>query len=90
MKQKKAIKEVGSYLRTARVNVLLSQREVGHKFGFTTAQFISNIERGICLPPAQTHKLFVQTYKLKPQEFAEKILNVEKVKIMASIQGAVL
>ena len=90
MKRKAAIKNIGSYLQDARYNMHISQKEMGDHFGFKTPQFVSNIERGICLPPAWTHAHFVEKYKLDPQVFAEKILHVEKVRLMESIQGAAL
>ena len=38
-------------LKTLRMKAGLSQKEVASSLGYTTAQFISNIERGVAMPP---------------------------------------
>lgn len=39
------------YLKLLRIQAGFSQRDVSAAFGLTSMQFISNIERGLCLPP---------------------------------------
>ncbi len=42
---------VGRFLRSARVSAGLTQLDVTNALGYTTAQFCSNWERGISIPP---------------------------------------
>lgn len=42
---------IGKFLRDARVSAGLTQRDVSAKMGYTSAQFVSNWERGVCAPP---------------------------------------
>lgn len=50
MQTRKAFKKLGPKLQEIRVNRNLTQREIAQACGFTTAQFVSNIERGISPP----------------------------------------
>lgn len=42
---------VGQYLAEARAAAGLSQGDVAKQLEYTSAQFVSNWERGICFPP---------------------------------------
>lgn len=55
--------ELGQFLQQARLNANLSQRELSIHLGYSSAQFISNFERGISLPPLS--KLGKMAKKLK-------------------------
>jgi transcriptional regulator with XRE-family HTH domain len=49
---------IGKYLKKKRVDAGLSQRAVGVRLGYGSAQFISNIERGeASIPPKVVRKL---------------------------------
>ena len=41
-------KEFGAYLKSKRTKAQLSQTEVSEALGYTSPQFISNFERGLC------------------------------------------
>ena len=43
--------ETGKYLALARSRQSLSQGQLAEKLGYTVNQFVSNWERGLCLPP---------------------------------------
>lgn len=43
-------------LKKLRTRAGLTQQEVATKFGYTTAQFVSNWERGLITPPIKTAK----------------------------------
>lgn len=47
----------GTMLRSARKRKNIGQKEISEKLGLNSAQFISNIERGICLLPVETAKV---------------------------------
>jgi len=42
---------VGIYLREKRIESGLRQVDVSRAIGYTSAQFVSNVERGLCDPP---------------------------------------
>jgi transcriptional regulator with XRE-family HTH domain len=47
-------KKLGTYLKDVREDANLTQADVSHKLGYTSPQFISNIERGISVVPLKT------------------------------------
>ena len=48
----------GQILADARNRVGLTQKDLAKKLGYSSAQFISNVERGLCLvPKSQLKKL---------------------------------
>lgn len=51
MKRPKAHAEVGKFLKDARLARKLTQDDLAMSFGYTCKQYISNIERGLVLPP---------------------------------------
>ena len=53
-------------LRTARVARGLSQNQVARMMKWSSAQFISNIERGIALPPPQIVPELARVLHIKP------------------------
>jgi transcriptional regulator with XRE-family HTH domain len=55
--------EFGQFMQSARLKAGLSQRELSNYLGYSSAQFISNFERGIALPPLT--KLAKMAKKLK-------------------------
>lgn len=42
---------VGSYFRKKRVESGMTQIELSKRLGYSTSQFVSNWERGVCMPP---------------------------------------
>lgn len=71
------------YLKRKRIGAGLSQRQVARKLGYTTAQFVSNWERGISEPPISALKTLAVLYELDADELFEVTLNhiVSKVTI---------
>ena len=66
--EKAQIRKLGEYLREKRVRADLTQGFVAEKMGFTSPQFISNIERGLCSPPMDVLKRMIRLYKLRSPE----------------------
>mgnify|MGYP000962803213 CR=1 FL=1 len=56
------------YLKNKRVHSGLTQGEVATKLGYTSAQFVSNWERGLSLPPITTLKKICSLYKVNQDE----------------------
>lgn len=50
--------KVSTLIKSARVKAGLTQADLGYKLGFSSPQFISNVERGLApLPIKHAHKL---------------------------------
>ncbi|MCB0378100.1 MAG: helix-turn-helix transcriptional regulator [Bdellovibrionales bacterium] len=53
------------FLREQREAAGLSQKEVATKLGYSSAQFISNWERGISAPPVKILRKLAKLYNVK-------------------------
>ncbi len=69
---------VGEYLREMRDVSHYTQREVADILNYSSAQFISNFERGITLPPLNRLKTLVKLYKLDVNRLMNLILEDER------------
>ena len=80
MKQVKALSE---FLKEKRTQVGLSQKDVADKLGYSSAQFISNWERGLSSPPMHTLKKLAEMYNVNIDEMFDVILEstLEQVRI---------
>lgn len=75
---KKSYKNIGKYLKSQREKAGFSQREVAEKLGYTTAQFVSNWERGLINPPVKTMATLINLYKIPKKEFTDILVNEYK------------
>lgn len=74
---------LGEYLQTMRTKANLTQREVSLALGYSSAQFISNFERGIAVPPLKKLKVLVKMYEMPVETIMDMILDAER-EIMSS------
>jgi transcriptional regulator with XRE-family HTH domain len=74
-------RSLGNYLKNARTKKNLSQWDVAKKLGYSSPQFISNLERGISSPPLKVLRTLVDLYSLSPKEVVEVIAD-EQEKIL--------
>ena len=65
-------------LKKFRMNAGLSQKDVSEALGYSTPQFISNVERGISYLPIKDLKKISELYKLNFEELLEVFIK-EKV-----------
>lgn len=65
-----------TYLKSLRVEARLSQAEVASMLGHKTPQFISNWERGVCLPPIKDLKTLAGLFSISPEDLFEYVLTV--------------
>lgn len=70
LEKKEMFKRVGEYLRKKRLKANISQQRVSEEMKLTTAQYVSNIERGISPPSIDFLKLAIILYKLDFKEVA--------------------
>ncbi len=70
--------KVGEFLREARERAGLTQREVSVSLGYSSAQFISNFERGIAVPPIKKLKLLQKAYRMDIDRLITLIIDSER------------
>lgn len=71
-------KKLGNYLKDVRERADLTQADVSNKLGYTSPQFISNIERGISVVPLKTLARMVSLYKVNPEAVTKIILESQR------------
>lgn len=71
-------KKLGQYLKDVREQANLTQADVSQKLGYTSPQFISNIERGISVAPIKTLSRMVNLYKVNGDAVVKIILDSQR------------
>ena len=74
MESGKKYKDLGKYLKQRRLEAGYSQGDIGKRLGYTSAQFISNFERGNCAPPLAALKTLVNLYQMDVEDVISLIL----------------
>ncbi len=64
-------KKVGEFMRVAREAAGLTQAGAAKSLGYSTPQFVSNWERGLCNPPHSELKKLCKLYKLEREDLAK-------------------
>jgi DNA-binding transcriptional regulator YiaG len=77
--------EIGAYLAQMRKKNAFSQREVADELGYSSAQFISNFERGISYPPKSKLKRLVKMYKMPKAVIIEKIITAKRNRLIEAL-----
>lgn len=78
----KRTQHLSRILKVSRENADLTQADVSVKFGYTSPQFISNMERGICAIPTPLLPRFSKIYNVplsklidaKVKDYREKLI----------------
>lgn len=60
--------ELGQLIQQKREEAGLSQYDVAQRLGFSTAQFVSNFERGISRPPARCLKALARMIRIDSKQ----------------------
>ena len=79
-------KGFGRYLREKRREAGLSQQNVASALGYSSPQFISNLERGTCPVPLNRIRQFIDLYKIDQNEFVSRFLNEQEIMLRQYIQ----
>lgn len=75
-------KQYGAALASRRVSAGLTQADVAYSLGYTSAQFISNMERGICKLPIAKIPVFARLVKMSEHELLQMHLKVVEASIV--------
>lgn len=70
------VKGVSQYLREKRVEASLTQMEAARHLGHSTAQYISNLERGLCEPSVEMAINLCEFYGGSRKELYELMLDL--------------
>lgn len=76
----------GRYLREKRREAGLSQQSVASALGYSSPQFISNLERGTCPIPLNRARQFIDLYKIDQDEFVTRFLTEQEMMLRQHIQ----
>lgn len=68
---------IGYYLRDKRIEADLSQKDVALLCGYN-AQFVSNWERGMSLPPMTIIKKLLKIYHVPAHEFIDLMIDSQR------------
>lgn len=79
---------LGEYLYNKRIEANLTQREVSIALGYSSAQFISNFERGITPPPLKKLVKLADIYKFQATELVDLLVDEERNVMLASFKSA--
>ena len=82
---KELFEVLGEFLQAHRIKSGLSQGDVATKLGYSSPQFISNFERGLCAPPLNKLKLLVNLYDLNGEELVRLMLKEHEKHIRRAI-----
>ncbi len=64
----------GAYIKNKREKLKMSQGDLAKALGYKTSQFISNLERGLSLPPKENIDKLCEVLKLNKKELVKKIM----------------
>ena len=71
-------RHLGTFLRRKREAAGYTQSEIAKRLGYSSPQFISNFERGLCSPPLKNLKALVKVYRMDPKEVIHLILKEQE------------
>lgn len=80
-------RSLGNYLKQKRVQAGVTQSEVAKKLGYSTPQFISNIERGLCSPPLKNLKVLMKMYRIPADELMGLIMREQEYILRKALYG---
>lgn len=76
---------LAEYLKNKRSSSGLTQGAVATKLGYSSAQFVSNWERGLSLPPIQTLKKLCVLYKVNQDEMYNHLVDYSVTELKADL-----
>jgi transcriptional regulator with XRE-family HTH domain len=80
--------QTGKLIRQAREKAGLTQREVSDRFGFTTSQFISNLERGLSPVPMSMIRKLSRILKISERDLVKTSVEDFKGAMLESMNEA--
>jgi transcriptional regulator with XRE-family HTH domain len=81
-------KKLGDHLKEVRERAGLTQNEVSERLGYSSPQFISNIERGVSVAPLDTLAKMNRLYKSKAADMVDIILNSQERLLIEKLRAS--
>jgi transcriptional regulator with XRE-family HTH domain len=78
--------KIAKLLKKSRVEAGLTQNEVAQALGYTSPQFISNWERGLCNPPLENLGKLVELYDMSSQELIETFVDSVRADLKSALK----
>ncbi|MBX7231593.1 MAG: helix-turn-helix domain-containing protein [Bdellovibrionales bacterium] len=78
---------LGQYLREKRESAGFTQAQIAQRLGYSSPQFVSNFERGLCSPPLKNLKVLVKLYHVDAGEVIRLILDEQKSVLTGALSG---
>lgn len=78
--------EIGTQWKSLREKAGLTQRDVADELGYTTPQFISNVERGRCRYPVEKLARLKKLYGISTDNLVDLILREERQVILKQLK----
>lgn len=78
---------LGLFFKEKRTASGLTQLDVARKLGYTSAQFISNFERGLCSLPLNAIRKLTQLYKADQDKVYNLIMSEQESYIQEQLFG---
>lgn len=80
-------KKIGTYLKNLRKDAGLSQGDVATALNYSSNQFISNIERGVCTPSPNIIHKFLEVCNVSGGKAVEDLLEIQLKFLTAELKG---
>lgn len=80
--------KLGRILKAAREEAEMTQAEISNRLGYTSSQFISNIERGTSVAPLRTLSKMMAIYKVDIGPVVKLILDSQRQILRKKLMGA--
>ncbi len=84
---KKNYEDLGHFFKEKRENAGMTQLEVAKKLSYTSAQFISNFERGLCSLPVPAIRKLSTIYKANTDAVYKLLVSAEEARIQELFYG---
>lgn len=79
---------LGEYLKNKRKNRGLTQWDVAKELGYTSPQFISNFERGLCAPSFDTLPKLIKMYGIPEDEILNLLMQQQEKFLREKLFGS--
>ncbi len=84
---KKLEVELGKLFKLERVKTGLSQGKVCKALGYSTPQYLSNFERGLCSMPLEKLKRMIDMYSMDGEEVVRMIVDLQSKFLRTQLAG---
>ena len=84
---KRLEQELGKLFRIGRIKVGMSQGTVCRALGYTTPQYLSNFERGLCSMPLDKLKRMIDMYDMDGESVVRLIIDLQSKFLRTQLAG---